>query len=346
MTDNVTNTIDPEQLMTNVTPVDCPICQSHAWLKRLMPATRNMKGASGKHRTFQDPEVCISLCRKCGLVVEDGIYSDEYYQQFFAGYYMDNPQNYEWSDKWKADQRLSILAPLLTGKPETILEIASATGANLDFFRQTYGSRLCVGVEPIVEYVEYSNDKFPEITVSNSRWEDYSSGNSFDLIIAGFCVGHFNHPLSAFSKIRDALDDKGIFYLDDGGNPLHFFKNKKASLTRTLLTSEKRFYYTPETLTRMLTKVGFDIVVNGEYDDPTRGASDSALYFVCRKAGPIPEVKFQDWVHGQKVLQEFRLAKMRILRQNIKKPRFWLSPFWHMIPGPLREWALRQITRR
>lgn len=299
--------------------INCPLCDTAATYQRLMASHRRVIEKDGTYHYFDDPLVKLVLCRGCGLVFETPQYPDEYYRQFYADSYFVNPAAYASDEQVRSTTRLPIIKGLFRGQAvRSVLEVASASGANLHNVAIALCAPRIVGVEPVSEFAEYSRRMYHNTTIVQSRLEDFVTDERFDLVMAGCCVGHFSNPLVSFARIRNLLNPGGFLYIDDLASPLNVAADTRNTRWHKVFSHEKRFYYTAETLAAVLSRVGFTEICTGHL----HWAHSYPAFTVTARA-PLPGEKLipvgiPGPKHADEVLRVVRQARVRTFARSTR----------------------------
>lgn len=160
----------------------------------------------------------IVRCRECDLVVTapqltwDELaahYPEDYYAERVASV---NPKDAHPS---RSDHFFSsVLEPATLIDdldPGRLLEIGCGTGDVLAYWDARGWD--CVGVEPSRTAVEIATDQY-DITVHNSRIEDVSIDEKFDLVLLDNVLEHLQDPLSVLSQCRKLLRPGGSLVIE------------------------------------------------------------------------------------------------------------------------------------
>ncbi|MEP3435856.1 MAG: class I SAM-dependent methyltransferase [Hoeflea sp.] len=150
------------------------------------------------------------------------------------------------ADKWfernaaalqEASQDVVCTSVLRLGiKPSRILEIGSANGWRLAWFRQKMGAT-CSGIDPSSKAIEEGTNRFPGLDLKVGTADDLPFKDaSFDMVILGFCMYLVDPSLHfrVVSEIDRVLADGGHVVIFDFQspfpyhNPYHHFEGLKA----------------------------------------------------------------------------------------------------------------------
>ena len=100
-------------------------------------------------------------------------------------------------------------------KPKKILEIGSNDGCFIKNFerKKTIGIEPCTNVEKITKKKNYNT--YPEYWTSKLAGKILKKHNKVDLIFSSNTISHIKNLDDVFKGINIALDDKGIFIIED-----------------------------------------------------------------------------------------------------------------------------------
>lgn len=126
-----------------------------------------------------------------------------------------------------------------------------------DFFHSV-GKRV-VGVDYMKDAIDKLKEKGYNVRCQNV--ENLEINGKFDIVFAGEIIEHLNNPGLFLSKVKKALNDKGLFILT---TPNAFSVQRFISIFwhRTNdppVNPEHTCYYTPHTLRTLLERYGFKI---------------------------------------------------------------------------------------
>jgi len=167
------------------------------------------------------------------------------------------------------DYCFSILLRHLKGK--NILELGPAEGLMTEMLVKT-GFSITV-VEGSSKYCESINQRFPQVDVFHSLFEDYQPTAKFDNIILGHVLEHVSDPTALLSKIRGWLTANGrIFAAVPNARSIH----RQAAVMMDMLASEDtlndmdlhhghRRVFNPESFRSIFSQAGLRVDIFGGY---------------------------------------------------------------------------------
>jgi len=187
-------------------------------------ATSNRYMLNGVRFYGLDPDINICVCKSCGVVFEDKIFSKDYYDEFYKRFYYNvykgfKINNFEWEKEFalRNYERLKILGEVLDkNKSFRILEVGCWDGSFLKEVKEQYPKAQIVGIESCEDSCEMAKKINPELKIHNKTFEDFEDNKKFDVIVLGCVIRHFFNPIESFKKIRRMLKDNGYLYFDYG----------------------------------------------------------------------------------------------------------------------------------
>lgn len=189
-------------------------------------------------------------CQKCGLIFRR--YSQSL-EEVYRFYKTDYPGNYRYRMEING-QRLTRLEPLLQSHLE-VLEVGCSSGELLDLIRPRVKS--VSGVELVPHDVDTARRRY-ELTIYDRPVEELELDTAFDLIITFQCFEHIPNPNEFLRGIRRMLRAKGklVVEVPNVNEPLLALYGLE-EFRRFYYVPQHLFYYSQETLPRMLAKNGF-----------------------------------------------------------------------------------------
>jgi 2-polyprenyl-3-methyl-5-hydroxy-6-metoxy-1,4-benzoquinol methylase len=231
----------------------------------------------------------IVKCTDCGLVFYNPLPSADYLRDFYSsqnGYLSsieENLRSYEANPKAWDDTANWILHKIHQHIPEKmgqrLLDIGSAYGFFLMFAKKC--GLDVMGLEISTETSEYARRHGIEV-LSSSLTQASLDNDSFDIVTMNNVLEHTLDPLAELQKAHSILKSSGILYIgvpnwDSLVCQVDGYHWKMKSWPNHL------FYFTAETLTRMVTKAGFTVkesfthMGESDYGDDARIIRDRLL---------------------------------------------------------------------
>jgi len=156
-------------------------------------------------------------------------------------------------------------------KPGPILELGPAEGVMTDQLTEL-GQPMTV-VEASSRFCAEIQSRHPQITVTNSLFEDFAPTERFQNVILGHVLEHVEDPVALLSSVRNWLQPEGrVICAVPNSRSLH----RQAAVIMGLLPFEEslneadhhhghRRVYNPETFRQEFIRAGFDVEYFGGY---------------------------------------------------------------------------------
>lgn len=266
---------------------ECPLCSCNGFVE---VATHDRYG-------FGSP---THVCAQCGLAFLNPRMTREAYSEFYSGTYRHlvravhgKPVDEQELRRIQVSYGKSLaefLQPLLSKRPETILDLGGGHGVVARVFADQYGSTVTV--------VDPSDEKAPRCERIVAFVEDWRPTQAYDLVLVCQTFDHVLNPRAALENARAAMVDGGLLYIDivdwlaDGTR----FKN-----IRSGIKIDHPYGWTEGVMTSALVAHGLTI-------ERMRYSSDGRhIGYACRKVGLGREARYQ---HGPVVLARCREVMM------------------------------------
>lgn len=154
---------------------------------------------------------------------------------------------------------------------KSILELGPAEGVMTDFLVKTGKSLTCV--DGSKTFCDALKARYPQLTVTNSLFEDYEPDQTFDNIVLGHVLEHVIDPVEILKRVRTWLSPNGIV-LTAVPNALSL--HRQAAVLMGLLDTEKSMsdldrhhghyrVFDPFEFRNAFTQAGLSIVATGGY---------------------------------------------------------------------------------
>jgi SAM-dependent methyltransferase len=211
-----------------------------------------------RHIRLKREKTPVSVCTNCGVICLNPRMSEQDYARYYAsqyyGEYQAHPVSVPDTDNTTAAQIRAAeisddLGPWLN-KSTKILEIGCGPGPNLIELKRR-GNDDLTGLEPSLECCEIVRSNGIRCVNGVLSDIDRSSaelGNA-DLVILSHMLEHFVDPANSLKQISDLLSDDGLLYI--------LVPNVYENDYRRQFTTPHTFYFSTETLDRILRKSGF-----------------------------------------------------------------------------------------
>lgn len=243
-------------------------------------------GENQNRKLFDKKGVGFLLCLKCGLVfLEKKVTSSNLYEDIYFNIDYDKGQVIGYrdylADKAIFDKYFATRLDMIESyqKPGRILDIGCAFGFFLALAKkrgwQVYG------VEPAKKPALFARRKY-RLNILNDPVEKVSFGKeSFDVVALFQTIEHLADPISVLKKIKQWLKKDGLIVIST--------PNQRSYLARLMgkywfeyKPDEHFFYFSPETLTRLLLKTGFKnpIYKRDSFPFSIKYISERILYYL------------------------------------------------------------------
>jgi 2-polyprenyl-3-methyl-5-hydroxy-6-metoxy-1,4-benzoquinol methylase/ribosomal protein S27E len=258
-------------------------------------------GSQDLEEIFTDNPSTLVRCRKCGLVFFNPQPSGEYLKNFYssqAGYLSsieENLQSFEADPRSWQDTANFILYKIYQHMPEEagqrLLDVGSAYGFFLVFAKRR--GLDVMGLELSTETSRYARQQGIEV-LNTSLMDTNLSERSFDIVTMNNVLEHTLNPLAELTKAYSILKPSGVLYIgvpnwDSMVSQVDGYNWKMKSWPNHL------YYFTAETLGRMLAKVGFTVresftfMGESDYQDDARIIQDKLLLKEDREIRQVVE---------------------------------------------------------
>ncbi|MBP7653218.1 class I SAM-dependent methyltransferase [Candidatus Dependentiae bacterium] len=202
----------------------------------------------------------ILKCNSCGLMFLDNKkdYSD--LQKL-----KNNPENSGISIQYAEKQVLQIsdykdICDFILknkGKNAKVLEIGSNTGAFLNFLKnQGFDAK---GIEPNKFAYEYAKKNFGIDLINDDLISANFKSSEFDAVVMLHVIEHLKNPCLELSEIKRVLKPGGLLVIETPSFDSLIFKFLKHR-ERSIRCRGHLFFFTYDTLKRLLKKNGFDVL--------------------------------------------------------------------------------------
>jgi len=251
----------------------CRICKSDKIKKILDLGEQAFTGKfpSSKQKNIAKSPLSISLCLKCKFVQlshnfkSSYLYNQEYGYESGINSTMKNHLS-------KITEKVSKLKKLT--KNSIVVDIASNDGTLLNSYKKNV---IRVGIDPILNRFKnnYSkiNHKIPDF-FSYESFKKLKLNKKADVITAFAVFYDINDPNKFLSDIKNCLDEKGIFIIEQS-NLAHMIRLNSFDT----ICQEHLGYYSTGVIKKLLEKNGLKIF-NHEYNESNGGSS---RYYITHK---------------------------------------------------------------
>jgi len=247
----------------NKVKVVCPLCGSNKIRYLRVNGSRLSKGQ-------YDVEVFPGMC-DCGMVYLSPRWSKMQYAEYYSKLYDNNYRletkpdiSVEGVEKNAEEIFMRIRRSLPVGEPMHILDIGSAYGYALKYYKKKIPSAKIYGIESSIEGGRILKNDIGGTLITDDfddeQWViDYES--KFNLITMRHVFEHLLHPNDTLNKLKSVLKPDGIIYLSlpDMLHPRIKLRDYDEWCDYWFRVVHP-YYYNKYTLANILVKNGFDII--------------------------------------------------------------------------------------
>lgn len=258
----------------------------------------------------------VSICPKCSLVFISPRWSEKTYGKFYEHDYRilmgEGDEKLEVATTAERIHGAKILnfCNLFVNKGDSVLDIGSSAGGVLHVFKKFRDCQV-LGLEPDLDRAKFCKEYYG-INVQTGLFEEAKfKEKQFDLVIMTQTINHLLDPMGSIKKIHSILKPEGKVFLE----VQNFAETIKMFAEPTQV--DHTFNFTPETLTLMLKKVGFDIL-NIEEDTAQsarlvsrtmwRFGANIHIRIIAQKAKPSEKLSYPDY---RNILRDYKKYRKR-----------------------------------
>lgn len=239
------------------------------------------------HEDFRENR--IFSCEQCSVQFMNPVYTDEYLQAYYAGYYGGGVAHPSIVKAQEKDNEI---------KFHFIDKFISASGTALDFgcgngnfsaYAKNRGWDVTgydVDCEAMSEVAARHGIRVESGSLALVDWK----GSKFDLIHAHHVVEHLKNPVQALKLLNNLLTDRGFLYVAvpniNSFSARAKFLLEKVGVRRKNIgkyydSEHHVFYYSPESLQALLEKCGFEALLSMNAVKSTVGRSKITEFLAC-----------------------------------------------------------------
>ena len=274
----------------------------------------------------------VVICKKCGLTQTNprmnreayGAFYDREYRPIYVGSHMNLERFYQ-AEVVKGRRILATFNTLGGETPHDafVLEVGCGAGGILHPFREA-GFRT-MGCDLGSEYLEFGCDVHGLDLVFGSL-ADIDLPQRPDFVIYSHVLEHISDPVTELRLVRDVVSEAGMVYVEVPG--LKWIRSSHDADFLRYLQNAHTYHFTLLTLTNLMHRSGFDVVVGDERvrlwaqpgsASPYRGPSDfdSSLVFLRRLERLRPLYR----VHPRTLIRYAKMALLKMLdRLELRDP--------------------------
>lgn len=217
-----------------------------------------------KERLFSMGEHKIVKCSSCGLIyIENPLNPAEtkaYYEKYYSGSASPTAKScYAEGEQFRIREAANRLDRI--GQIGSILDI----GCGMGFFVKTAGERgiKAIGIDIAENAIKYGQSRGLNLRVGDILDIDDFVDESFDAITLWATIEHLHNPKKTLEKIYKLLKPKGLLVIETGD--IGSYHARLFGRKWRLIKTDHNFYYSSETLNKLLEKTGF-VSLRTEYD--------------------------------------------------------------------------------
>jgi len=206
-------------------------------------------------------------CLKCGLVFLNPVMTGEAYQDFYNSTYRPLVSAYHGrridaetirdEQRVYASERANLLSAYISPSSgfTSLLDIGGSTGVVAHHMSQCFGLRATV-LDPSPMEIEQA--RLLNIETIPGLLEEYEpDGSGYDLVLMCQTVDHLQDIAGAMHKVRDLLNDNGLFLIDIVDFRAAYLRNWSVE---EAIKIDHPFYLTEAIMTAFLLRSGFEIL--------------------------------------------------------------------------------------
>jgi SAM-dependent methyltransferase len=161
-----------------------------------------------------------------------------------------DPRQYDELKDWGEDRssheaffarQILKFRPYWSGK--SVLEVGSGTGWLMDFLLRN-GAHHVIGIEPSDRQISVAKNRYPELTVHHSSFEDYADPTGYDLVVSHMSIMHIPDLSSFFDKTNGLLSENGHVLLTVP-DPAYFTSSKRGPLEHERIEPDVEVIHRP-----------------------------------------------------------------------------------------------------
>lgn len=225
----------------------------------------NMGKGTNTANTFHK---MVVECKDCGLLFTNPIADRKSMEAFYASYGTKHARTLDASERYRAEAKQMAAELASNKKPLRFLDVGAASGEIVQAFELEGWE--AHGIELSADFVKYAREERNLHTILNCEIEDSSyEENFFDYINFWHVIEHLRDPIIVLKKIYYWLKPGGKLNLGTP-NPLTRYGWLAFQYhNRFDLGIDHTFGFTPKTLNKILTDIGFEVELQKVYK-PTK----------------------------------------------------------------------------
>jgi SAM-dependent methyltransferase len=206
-----------------------------------------------------------SGCSRCGLVFLDPVMTRDAYAAFYARTYrplvsafhgrLIDARTIQQEQRAYAAERGDLLAPYLSGRHRTLLDIGGSTGVVADVLARRFDLRATVIDPAPLETIEA---QALGIETIEGLVEDVDLGTTrFDVVVLCQTIDHLLDITGTLARVRQLLTPLGLLFVDIVDFRAAYLRNWSVE---NAVKVDHPYYLTEATMVAYLLRAGFEIV--------------------------------------------------------------------------------------
>lgn len=256
----------------------CFVCQ-HAGFEKVFSKKKLEVFSALRREPFSEKfrfDAALYRCMQCGFVQQKLSPS---LKRFLTAFYKEEASFFSAPPSLNTPnarmvRTISFLSKYVQKPPKNVLEIGAYDGYFLDLVRKKFKAKETVGIE-----ISKRKNIFPRIQMIHDEYPTKKvAGKKFDLIIAMNVLEHMFAPREFMEAARENLSEEGKVLIE--------IPNEEWTFATGMLSYQHQHisYFTPTTIKRFLTSVGFTLL--GTYTKDT-----DRILLLCKKTHQAVEMK-------------------------------------------------------
>lgn len=219
----------------------------------------------------------IAKCRSCGLVIQDvkwaskeieRYYNDEYHKTNSLDAERELPPEEHFNNRIKTIQPIVDEIHRFLRPGMKVLEIGCGAGELLHSIKPHVGE--VVGIEMSKRFVDFMNKNLGiEAYTEDVNKMDFGT-RKFDFIILIATLDHLPNPSETLKTIKRIISETGIIYIElpnlNEALNIYLPEESRKAYNKFFWHKAHFFYFTRETLTRLMEKAGFNCQITCRHE--------------------------------------------------------------------------------
>ena len=218
-------------------------------------------------------EFSVSLCKGCGLLYQNPRSGVDLYRKYYENCSQFKRPNYNAGQIKLRELQLDFLNRNVKGKRD-IVDVGCGSGYFLNMLRKDGWS--VFGIEPSRSACQVAKEDF-NIDVYNCFLEEYEEDQLFDVVCMRHVIEHLHDPVKMLEKANTILKDDGYVCLE-----LQDVSKMNSDLI-TYFYFEHLFYFTPDSISNLVKKAGFEVTALEQTLNPLDSDSPYSVIRILAK---------------------------------------------------------------